>query len=42
MPSVVIVNEPIDQQKDLLNVEFERWKGDLEQVDDVCVIGVRV
>ncbi len=37
-----IENEPIDQQKDLLNAEFERWKGDLEQVDDVCIIGMRV
>ena len=25
-----------------LKSEFETWKRDLEQVDDVCVIGVRV
>jgi serine phosphatase RsbU (regulator of sigma subunit) len=25
-----------------LKSEFESWKGDLEQIDDVCVIGVRV
>lgn len=25
-----------------LNDEFNRWMGDLEQIDDVCVIGVRV
>lgn len=29
------------QQHDFLNQSFETWKGDLEQVDDVCVIGVR-
>ena len=29
-------------QKERLNVEFEKWKGDLDQLDDVCVLGVRV
>lgn len=31
----------LDEQKRLLSEEFERWKGSLEQVDDVCVIGIR-
>jgi serine phosphatase RsbU (regulator of sigma subunit) len=30
------------EQKQLLDDFFENWKGVLEQVDDVCVIGVRV
>lgn len=30
-----------DQKTELINI-FHQWKGDLEQVDDVCVIGVRV
>ena len=30
-----------DQQKELKYV-FEKWKGDLEQVDDVCVIGIKI
>lgn len=30
-----------EQQKSL-EEEFEKWKDDFEQVDDVCVIGVRV
>lgn len=30
------------QQYLSINQSFEEWKGDLEQVDDVCVIGVRV
>ena len=34
-------NKPIKQQKELLSEEFENWKGNLEQVDDVCVIGLK-
>lgn len=30
------------EQKEKLNKEFESWKGELEQIDDVCVIGIRV
>jgi len=33
--------KPIDQQKGILDTEFENWRGTLEQIDDVCVIGVR-
>ena len=33
---------PMSEQKDLLAKTFFDWKGDIEQVDDVCVIGVRV
>jgi hypothetical protein len=29
-------------QSKLINDLFEEWRGQLEQVDDVCVIGVRV
>lgn len=29
-------------QRVLLRNKFDDWKGDLEQVDDVCVIGVRL
>jgi len=34
--------KPMLTQKDLLISSFYAWKGDLEQIDDVCVIGVRV
>lgn len=32
----------LDTQKNILDSTFENWKGDLEQVDDVLVVGVRV
>jgi serine phosphatase RsbU (regulator of sigma subunit)/Tfp pilus assembly protein PilF len=32
----------VNEQKDRLDVTFENWKGKLEQVDDVCIIGVRI
>lgn len=32
---------PIDVQEELLNAEFQRWRGDREQIDDVLVISVQ-
>jgi len=32
---------PLDDQHAQLNVTFENWKNNLEQVDDVCLIGLR-
>ncbi|MBD3639256.1 MAG: SpoIIE family protein phosphatase [Crocinitomicaceae bacterium] len=37
-----IEDKEMDSQKDILDTAFERWKGSLEQVDDVCIIGLRV
>jgi serine phosphatase RsbU (regulator of sigma subunit) len=34
--------ESMEKQQEILNKEFELWRGELEQVDDVCIIGVRV
>jgi ligand-binding sensor domain-containing protein/serine phosphatase RsbU (regulator of sigma subunit) len=34
-------SKPLDQQKQEIDTVFEQWKGDLEQVDDVCIIGVK-
>ncbi len=36
-----ISEEPLFNQKNILDQNFEKWKGDLEQVDDVCVIGIK-
>jgi hypothetical protein len=30
------------EQKEIFNNTFNAWKGELEQVDDVCLIGVRL
>ena len=35
-------SDSIDLQKDKLLAEFTEWKGSLEQLDDVCVIGIRI
>ena len=37
-----IHQEDMEKQKNILIDSFEKWKGLHEQVDDVCVIGVRV
>lgn len=34
-------SKSIAEQKELLSNEFESWRGNLEQVDDVCVIGIK-
>ena len=39
---VRISKQPMSEQKELLETEFHRWRGDFEQVDDVLVIGFRV
>jgi ligand-binding sensor domain-containing protein/serine phosphatase RsbU (regulator of sigma subunit) len=30
------------EQKRILDEVFENWKGNLEQVDDVCIIGIKI
>jgi len=37
-----IQDKAMEEQKTSIDETFETWKSDLEQVDDVCVIGVRV
>ena len=32
----------MEDQKHVLNYHFEQWKGNLEQVDDILIIGIRV
>jgi serine phosphatase RsbU (regulator of sigma subunit) len=34
--------ESMDKQKQLIENAYESWRGDIEQIDDVCVIGVRI
>ncbi len=37
-----IANLPMKEQQEKLQETFTKWKGNEEQVDDVCVIGVRI
>jgi ligand-binding sensor domain-containing protein/serine phosphatase RsbU (regulator of sigma subunit) len=37
-----ISNLSMKEQEQKLNDEFTTWKGENEQVDDVCIIGIRV
>lgn len=34
--------KPMSQQMEIIDQEFKDWKGDLEQVDDVIVMGIRI
>jgi serine phosphatase RsbU (regulator of sigma subunit) len=37
-----IATQQIQHQKRELEVVFDSWRGEYEQVDDICVVGVRV
>ncbi|MGE0560890.1 MAG: tetratricopeptide repeat protein [Flavobacteriales bacterium] len=37
-----IYMKPLHEQKQIFAHEFEQWKGNLQQVDDVCMIGLRI
>lgn len=32
---------PLNEQKQIIEREFKVWKGDLEQLDDICLIGIK-
>lgn len=38
----VLSKLPIAEQLVILETEFQNWKGNLEQVDDICVIGIKI
>ncbi len=37
-----ICDQPMSEQKKVLENEFNQWMGDQEQIDDVCMIGVKI
>jgi serine phosphatase RsbU (regulator of sigma subunit)/tetratricopeptide (TPR) repeat protein len=37
-----IQDKAMEEQKTIIDESFESWRGDLEQIDDVCVIGVKI
>lgn len=36
---VTLSSVPLDEQSEILSSKFQEWKGDLEQVDDICIVG---
>lgn len=37
-----IQNESIIKQKELIHDTFKNWKGDLDQIDDICILALRI
>jgi serine phosphatase RsbU (regulator of sigma subunit)/Flp pilus assembly protein TadD len=37
-----IHRKPMNEQHSILERKFAEWKGDLEQVDDICIVGIRI
>ena len=37
-----VKDKDMQSQKTLFKKEFEPWKDTLDQVDDVCIMGVRI
>lgn len=39
---LTIQDLPMDQQREILDETIESWKGEHEQIDDICMIGLRI
>lgn len=39
---IEISDLPMKEQREILKETFDEWRGDLDQIDDVCIFGVRV
>jgi serine phosphatase RsbU (regulator of sigma subunit) len=39
---ISISTESMEVQQQKLETVFNNWKGEMEQIDDVCIIGIRV
>ncbi len=37
-----IATKNVAEQKEILNTTFINWKGNLEQLDDICIVGIRI
>jgi sigma-B regulation protein RsbU (phosphoserine phosphatase) len=37
-----VQHKNMQEQKQILDAEFKNWKGNLEQIDDILVIGIRI
>jgi serine phosphatase RsbU (regulator of sigma subunit)/Tfp pilus assembly protein PilF len=39
---LTVSSHSMDEQRNLLNEQFEKWRGNLEQIDDVLMVGIKV
>jgi serine phosphatase RsbU (regulator of sigma subunit)/uncharacterized protein HemY len=39
---MTVHEKPLIEQEEELSGKFENWKGNYEQVDDVCIVGIRL
>ena len=39
---ISISHLPMQEQSEIVSDTFNNWMGDLEQVDDVTVVGIRI
>jgi serine phosphatase RsbU (regulator of sigma subunit) len=39
---ISINHKTMQEQSDIISQKFENWRGALEQVDDICVIGIKI
>ena len=39
---ISIADKPMEEQKTLVGMEFDKWRGKEEQIDDVIVAGIKV
>ena len=39
---IASADKPCEEQASLLTSQFVRWRGDIEQIDDVCVMCVKM
>lgn len=37
-----VAGKSMNQQKETLDSDFEKWRSNLEQTDDVCIVGIRI
>jgi serine phosphatase RsbU (regulator of sigma subunit) len=37
-----IYEQPMEEQKQMLNNEFAKWKGSNVQIDDILIIGIKI
>jgi len=39
---LTIYKRPLSQQKEMLDKTIEDWKGDLQQIDDIMIMGLKI